>query len=385
MSYTLIIGAGPAGLAMAGRLRKAGLSFDVLEQSQQIAHSWHNHYRRLHLHTVKRFSNLPHRELPESYPRYVPRAQLVEYYEQYARDLGIQPIFGQSLRRVRRTQDGWEVETQDKTYRCDQVVLATGCNRRPVRPHWPEEDQFGGSILHSRDYRSGESFRGKNVLVIGFGNTGAEIALDLHEQGARTFLSVRSPVNVVPRDFLGNSTQQSAMMLSKLPKGLGDALGSIFQQIAIGDLSRYGLRKAPFAPAQQQRETGKTPVMDIGTVAAIKRGDIRVFGAVESFEPGAVRFADGRRQELDAVVLATGYAADIAEFFDDPESMLNRYGMPSALWFNDRPGLYFLGFDPYSNGLLWSIREDSGRILQHMQAQNSTRSAASAEAVPQAL
>jgi cation diffusion facilitator CzcD-associated flavoprotein CzcO len=381
MSYTIIIGAGPAGLAMAGRLSKAGMAFDVLEQSQHIANSWHNHYRRLHLHTVKRYSNLPHRELPQSYPRYVPRAQLVAYYEQYARDLGIQPHFGQSLKRIRKVQEGWEVQTQDKTYRCDQVVLATGSNRRPVRPQWPGEAHFGGQILHSRDYRSAEAFRGKNVLVVGFGNTGAEIALDLHEQGARTFLSVRSPVNVVPRDFLGNSTQQSAMLLSSLPHSLGDALGSIFQRISIGDLSRYGLSKAPFAPARQQRETGKTPVMDIGTVAAIKRGDIRVFGALQAFEPGAVRFADGRRQELDAVVLATGYAADIAEFFDEPDAMLNRYDMPSALWFDEQPGLYFLGFDTYSNGLLWSIREDSGHILRHMQERSLTPASSPVQAL----
>ena len=367
MNHTVIIGAGPAGLAMAGRLRKAGIDFVVLEQQHQIAPSWQNHYRRLHLHTVKRYSNLPHKTFSDQLPQYVPRAKLVEYYEEYARDMGIEPIFNQTVREVKRTDEGWLVSTQDREFLAMNLVVATGFNRHPVRPVWPGEADFGGEIVHSRDYRTANQFKGKRVLVVGFGNTGAEIALDLLEQGAHPSLAVRSPVNIVPRDFMGNATQDSAMILSKLPYAIGDAIGSAFQKLAIGDLSRYGLRKPPYAPSWQQLTTGKTPVMDIGTVAAIKRGDIRVFGGVQKFEPARVHFEDGSSEAFDAIILATGYAAAVEEFVEDGKSLLNTHGIPANLWFETKPSLYFLGFDAYSNGLLWSIREDSGKILKHIQ------------------
>ena len=86
---TLIIGAGPAGLAVAGRLRKQGLDFEVVEKTDMIASSWQGHYDRLHLHTVKQFSHLPHLPFPEDYPLYVPRLDLVRHYENYAKTFDI--------------------------------------------------------------------------------------------------------------------------------------------------------------------------------------------------------------------------------------------------------------------------------------------------------
>jgi cation diffusion facilitator CzcD-associated flavoprotein CzcO len=234
-------------------------------------------------------------------------------------------------------------------------------------PSWPGQDSFGGTVVHSRHYRNAKPFRGQRVLVVGMGNTGAEIALDLLEQGAKPALSVRSPVNVVPRDFLGQSTQESAMMLSKLPLPVADALGRFFQRLSIGDLAPYGLRKPPIAPAKQQREQGKTPVMDIGTVKAIKAGQIAVYPGLDRLEDHAAVFANGKQASFDAIVLATGYACAVEDFVDHAAPLLNQNGVPADCWFAERPGLCFLGFDGYSNGLLWSIHEDSGRIFTHLQ------------------
>jgi len=383
MKHTIIIGAGPAGLAMAGRLRAAQQPFTLLEQFHGIAPSWQNHYRRLHLHTVKKFSNLPGEPLPDSLPKYVPRQQLVEYYERYAQTRDITPLFGQTVQEVRQAGGRWQVQTQDRHFEADRVVVATGFNRRPVQPTWEGQDQFGGEMLHSRHYRSAEAYRGKKVLVVGFGNTGAEIALDLLEQGAFPGLSVRSPVNVVPRDFMGNSTQESAMFLSRLPVSISDPIGKFFQRLSIGNLEPYGLRKPPHAPAWQQRTLGKTPVMDIGTVAAIKRRDILVYPGISHFSAGQVHFVDGRSASWDAVIFATGYAAAVEEFLEDAGPMLNHLGVPSQLWFDHKPGLYFLGFDAYSNGLLWSIREDSGKIAEHILAHQNPHRSGTPAAMPQ--
>ena len=138
---TVIIGAGPAGLAVAGRLRHQGKDFEMVEQSDKIAWSWQNHYERLCLHTVKQLSHLPHLEFPEDYPLYVPREDLVRYYENYADKFEIKPHFNQAVDSVRREGDKWSVKTQaGKHFITDHVVIATGCNRVPFSPTWEGQD-----------------------------------------------------------------------------------------------------------------------------------------------------------------------------------------------------------------------------------------------------
>lgn len=377
---------------MAGRLSQAGMDFTVLEQDHRIAPSWQDHYRRLHLHTVKGCSNLPHRPFPQDFPRYVPRQKLVAYYQGYARDFGIQPHFGHRVQRIVQQGSGFRVEAlrlngetpskstvqshaltqaQKVGFEAQRVVVCTGFNRIPVKPQWPEMESYQGLVQHSVDYRSGSAFSGQRVLVVGMGNTGAELALDLLEQGAEPALAVRSAVNVVPRDFLGRSTQQSAMTFSRLPNAIGDRMGILMQRISMGDLRPYGLKPAGIAPARQLREQGRTPVMDVGTIKAIKSGAIAVYPGIERFWSKGVVFDDGRREAFDAVVLATGFRSAVEDFVDDAEVLFNQHGVPSACWFDERPGLYFLGYDAYSSGLLWRIREDSGRIVQHIRQRAS--------------
>ena len=98
----LIIGAGPAGLATAGRLRKAGIDFEIIEKSQAVGNSWRNHYDRLHLHTVKQWSHLPHLPFPKEYPTYVSRQQLVDYMDAYAREFSIKPRFGEEVVQIKK-------------------------------------------------------------------------------------------------------------------------------------------------------------------------------------------------------------------------------------------------------------------------------------------
>jgi len=154
---TLIIGAGPAGLATAGRLRRAGHDFILLEQSNQIAHRWQNHYERLHLHTVKKFSDLPFMPFPKEYPNYVPREQLVEYYENYAKEMEIKPVFNSEVNSIRKEGNKWTTTTgKGDTYQSENVVICTGFNRIPFRPQFENEEAYTGKIIHSRDYRTGK-------------------------------------------------------------------------------------------------------------------------------------------------------------------------------------------------------------------------------------
>lgn len=365
----LILGAGPAGLAMAGHLRQAGLPFELLEKSGRVGFAWHHHYDRLHLHTVKELSHLPFLPFPEHYPRYVSRRDFCDYLEAYARHFDIRPQFGQEVIRVERERGLWRVDTQaGQSRHSPRVIVATGVNRVPHRPRLPGEESFRGEILHSRAYRRADPFRGKRILVIGMGNTGAEIALDLAEQGVEVALSVRSPVNIVPRDAFGRPTQLTAHKLARLPRWLGDRIGKAVQRLTVGDLSRYGLRTSPMSPAKQLRVTGKTPVIDLGTVALIKAGKITVYPGIEQLEATHVRFQDDRTVPVDAIILATGYRPQLEEIIPALQGHLHADGIPESLiGKGELDGLYFLGYDNYTpGGILGVIVRDSARIAAHL-------------------
>src|SRR5262249_18819606 len=160
------------------------------------------------------------------------------------------------------------------------VVVATGYTRAPFRPSWPGLESYQGRVLHSSEYRNGDAWRGKDVLVVGFGNSGGEIAIDLAERGARPTLSVRSAVNIVPRDFLGIPILAWGIALSALPVRVADAIAWVVSRLAIGRLDRLGLEKLPYGPNRQIRRYRRIPLLDIGTVARIRRKEIAVVPGV---------------------------------------------------------------------------------------------------------
>jgi cation diffusion facilitator CzcD-associated flavoprotein CzcO len=369
----VVIGAGPAGLAVSAHLRQRGIPFVVLEESGQVGSAWHRHYDRLHLHTVKELSHLPFLPFPTHYPRYVSRKDFAEYLEGYARYFQISPRFGTKVLEVQRSGNGgWAVYTaQGETIESAVVVVATGVNRVPERPVLVGEEYFSGSILHSREYRNGKAFVGKNVLVVGMGNTGAEIALDLYEQGAHPWISVRGPVNIVPRDFLGRPTQLTALKVARLPTWLGDHIGKLLRRIAVGDLSRFGIRYPRLSPAAQLRQTGQTPVIDLGTVEKIKSGGIQVVPAIQSLSAQGALFADGRQLPFEAIILATGYRPGLPEFLGACPGLLDVYGLPKAcIGIQEYSGLYFVGFDNYTaGGILGVIQRDSERVVNDIAQQ----------------
>lgn len=365
---TLIVGAGPAGLAVGGRLRKMGIPFEMVERTDKIAWSWHNHYDRLCLHTVKQLSNLPHLEFPEDYPLYVPREDLARYYENYAEHFNIKPHFGQEVTAINKQQDGsWKVETAvGKTFHAQRVVVATGVNRVPHSPSWDGQDIFQGEIVHSRNYKNPQPFLGKKVLVIGMGNTGAEVALDLAEHEVEVYISVRSPITIVPRDLNGRPVQLTAKKLAKIPFGLGDWIGTQIRKIYFGNLAKYGIPLSKVPPVVQLKETGKTPMIDLGTVAKIKAGEIKMLPDIEGFDQTGVQLVNGQHEVFDAVILATGYRAKVEDFLEEGAAALDRFQIPKqVIGEGPHEGIYFVGFDNYKlGGILGTIFTDSETVAE---------------------
>jgi len=169
---TLIVGASISGLASAACLQKKNIEYVIIEKQGQIASPWHNHYHRLHLHTCKRFSQLPYKEMAGNYPRYPSRLQVIEYLEDYQREFNINPLFNTEARSVRREGDYWITTTNEQTFRSKHLIMATGAYGRPKPVQLKGMETFPGRILHSYDYRAGQGFSGQQVLVVGFGNSG---------------------------------------------------------------------------------------------------------------------------------------------------------------------------------------------------------------------
>jgi cation diffusion facilitator CzcD-associated flavoprotein CzcO len=185
--------------------------------------------------------------------------------------------------------------------------MASGLNRVRNPERLPGQECFRGTLIHSRDYRNTDRFLDQRVPVVGAGNTGAEIALDLAEHGARPTMALRSPVNIVPRDFLGMPTQLTSIRIRRLPLKLGDAVARLVSRLAFGNLARYGLARPALGPLTAFKLHRRVPLIDVGTIAAVKRGDIAVKPAVARLTETGALFADGGADEFDGVVLATGY------------------------------------------------------------------------------
>lgn len=368
---TLIVGAGPAGLAVAGRLAKMNIPYLLLEKADRITPVWHEHYDRLCLHTVKEHSNLPHVEIPEHYPVYVPRNDLIAYWEDYVRQMNIAPLFGQEVLHIRRVDEGWTTETTGGVFHSKRVVVATGYNRTPNMPVWPGQENFRGTLLHSKQYRNAAPFAGQKVLIVGIGNTGAELALDLYEHGASPAVSVRGPVNFIRRDIGGRPAQNTAILLGKLPNWAYDFIAKQVQKLTVGDLTPYGLPASPYAPSEQLRRFGKVPVIDIGTIYLIKQGKVKILPDIERFNEDSVTFKNGLTEPFDAVIACTGYRARVEDFVENAQPLLNEKGYPRSLWYDDESfkGLYFCGFSTPLSGILRNIKMDSAQIVEHIQQQ----------------
>ena len=364
----VIVGAGAAGLSAGGALKRVGVDAVILDKDVRIGGSWSRRYERLHLHTVRHFSGLAHQPIPRSYPRYLSKDEYATYLERYAETMGLRVELEQTVRAIQPSDAGlWEIISENGDRWLTQVVVvATGHYNEPVVPRWPGLDNYAGRIIHSRDYVSGRDFAGEAVLVIGIGNSGAEIAADLVEQGAaRVAIAVRTSPPIMPRELFGVlPVQLLGIALTPVPAPrLLDRAGALARRAAIGDLRRYGLGEAQWGPFTARRPA----VIDVGFLKELKQHRISVRSAPQRFTADGVAFADGREESFGAVIAATGFDSGLRRLLALPD-VVGDDGRPRFRSGRPTPyaGLYFVGFDETTRGVLFEARRDSLRLARSM-------------------
>ncbi|MEU0911245.1 flavin-containing monooxygenase [Streptomyces althioticus] len=364
-----VVGGGPGGLSVAYALRAHGVRAVVLERSERVGDSWRRHYDRLHLHTTRRRSALPGLPMPRRFGRWPSRDDVVRYLEKYAEHHRLEIVTGVEVSRVERTGDGtgWLLRaTGGRELTGAAVVVATGFNHTPRVPDWPGRDSYTGELLHASRYRNAKPFAGRDVLVVGVGNTGAEIAVDLAEGGAsRVRLAVRTPPHIVRRSTAGWPAQYSGILVRRLPVPLVDRISRLQARIAVPDLSGHGLPR-PDTGLYSRVLEGAIPVQDVGLIDAVRKGEVEVVAAVKGFEEGEVLLADGERVAPDAVVAATGYQRGL-EGLVGGLGVLDERGRPvvhGARTPAGAPDLYFTGFTNPISGNLREMALDARRIAR---------------------
>ncbi|HSF61179.1 MAG TPA: NAD(P)/FAD-dependent oxidoreductase [Gaiellaceae bacterium] len=366
----VIVGAGAAGLSTAAALTQRGVDALVLDRSDRIGGSWVSRYERLHLHTIRRFSGLAHHGIPGRYPRYLSKDEYAAYLGEYAERFGLRIALGEEVTSIHAPASGallWQIETARRTIAAEVVIVASGHYAEPRIPDWEGIHEFGGRLLHSAAYRTGREFAGMRALVVGLGNSGAEIATDLVEQGAGSVaVAVRTPPPIVTREMFGVVPVQLfgiVLMPLGFPRTV-DRIAAVLRRRTVGDLRPYGIDEAAWGPFTARRPA----VIDVGFLDVLKAGRVTVRPALTRLTREGGEFADGSSGDFDVVVAATGFGTGlektlrgVAGVVSEDGQPLSRSGQPTAA-----DGLYFIGFDETIRGHLFEARRESTRLARRV-------------------
>jgi putative flavoprotein involved in K+ transport len=373
----VVVGSGPAGLASAAEVKRRGLDVAVLERGDAIAARWRSRYAGLRLNTFRAYSHLPGLRLLREAGRYAPLDSFVAYLEDYARRNQLDVHFGVEAERADRDDGrGWRVSSSDGPWSSRSVVVATGWDAEPKLPEWVSESPFEGQLLHTSELRDLSAFAEQRVLVVGAGNSGIDVAGLLVRAGAQVTVSMRTPPNVFPRDWLGVPLGPMVLMAEHFPARSADAIGRFIQWQVYGNLSRCGVPRAPVGFMTRFRRAGVNPAVDDGFIAALKSGHAHVVGEVKQLVRNGALLVEGQELPFDAVICATGYRRGLERLVGHLDVLDDR-GAPR---FTDGapcdpsvPGMYFAGFRVALSGSIRLSGKHARRIAKAISTSAGSR------------
>ncbi|MGZ3446435.1 MAG: flavin-containing monooxygenase, partial [Myxococcaceae bacterium] len=304
-----VVGAGPAGLSLARVFLAHGVPFDVFERHSDVGGLWDPSntgspiYESAHFISSKTQSHFHDFPMPEDYPDYPSHRQVLAYMRAFTEAHGLREHirFGTGVTSAVPEGTGWSVTLSTGEVRSyASLVCANGTNWHATMPSYP--GVFSGEMRHSQTYRSPEEFRGKRVLVIGAGNSGADIACDAARTAAKAFLSVRRGYHFIPKHILGKPADVFAAESPPMPMWLRQRVFGVLLRLLNGDLGRLGL------PRPDHRIFETHPTLNTQVLHYLAHGDLKAMRDVERFAGRTVHFVDGATEEIDLVLCATGYA-----------------------------------------------------------------------------
>jgi cation diffusion facilitator CzcD-associated flavoprotein CzcO/amino acid transporter len=324
-----LIGAGPAGLAMARRLVEEGVPFDWFEAGTDVGGIWHTErpgspiYETLTTMTSKHVSAFDDFPMPANYPDYPQWWQVRDYLRAFAEHHQLYPRiqFRTAVTWAKPEGVGWTVTLTNGEFRYySGVIAAPGTAWFPALPSWPGQHHFRGQLWHASRYKRPEELAGRRVLVVGSGTSAADIAVDAARAGATVFLSIRHGRRIRPRYVEGVPTDALlAGVLTPAGDAFADAEPRELLAATVGDLTRLGL------PRPDPAVHAGHPVVTDDLLEYLSRGLIHIRGEVAELEPEAARFVDGTAETVDLIIAATGYEPQIP--FLEPQTYL-RDGKP---------------------------------------------------------
>ncbi|MBZ9717441.1 NAD(P)/FAD-dependent oxidoreductase [Mesorhizobium sp. AD1-1] len=349
----IVVGAGAAGLAVAHALMNAGVPTAILEKESRLAEPWHRRHQQLHLNTHRDLSSLPGLPYPPGTPAFPHRTVVIRHMNDFREENRLPVQFGVAVEEIAFKGDHWAVRTSAGLRLARNVVVATGRDRQPFIPEWKGMKDFVGRIIHSADFGDAQAYAGQKVLVVGAGNSGFD-ALN-HLAGIDTaaiWLSARSGPALLPKRIGKIAVHRLSPFMARLPLRVADAVMSTTQRLAFGDLTKFGLPRAPAGGASRLTSDYTAIAADDGAVSAIKAGKITVVPGIREFTLDGVILADGSLIYPDIVIAATGYRTGL-------EPMVGKLGVLDAKGvplFNGGqadpklPGLWFTGMRPSIRG-----------------------------------
>ena len=371
--HVVVIGSGPAGLAAAWAIRRAGVDPLVVDQADSVAASWQDRHDHLRLNTHRMFSHQPGARIPRRCGPFPARDDYVAYLQDYAAEMRLR--LGTRVYRVDRADDGWELRLGRGSITAAHAVIATGPDAEPVMPSWPGMAGFGGIVIHAGQFRNAAEMAGLDVLVVGPGNSGVDLLGHLAGSDARRlWLSARSGMNITPLRLGGVPLHPVSVLGRYLPLRWQDANARAVQRLAFGDLTRLGYPRFALGAFTRAAADGVTVAVDDGFVRALKAGRITMKPAIDRFDGPQVRFTDGTSCTPDAVICATGYRPGLEQLAGHLVT-LDAHGMPPFTGASSsplHPGLWFFGLDRSIYGNMHVRRRQARQLAQAITRQSTT-------------